>query len=662
MKSILIGISRPGDADGVPLLKTTQYVARCGSSPEVTFSIDCKQLEFFDNVKGLRYNDGDPSSSAGAISFFQKLMSDIFNNFQYLVIENNDKSPLHIRLITTPMELAQLPFEFIPAPMRTTSTALSPLLADPERIITLTREVLQLSEARYIWPKQPRILFAWAKSPENVPHVEHKNALIEALKPLLKPDKRIPIPEPDTEPFLTELPNATLESISKEIKKAIKEEKNYSHVHILAHGGHVGDLSGIGFRLLLCNEDPEVKEAVKVDGENLINAIIPDKKGPVPIVVTLSACDSANMGNVLEPSGSLVYQLHRAGIPCVFASQFPLTQLGSVDLVKCLYSDLINAKDPREALYWARLKLKSNNSHDWASLVAYARFPEDINEQLHAIRLKMLFTSMKTTGIWVDNLVKHKSDIEADKREYVFKQIEKRLDRSIEELSAYLNPDKESNLETASLRSEHLGLLASAYKRKAEFLYQSIDLNTDTKDNFIVQSTSALKAAKDFYYGGYDADVSSHWNAMQYLSLKAILGGSLEKDEELWNFILHIAKRNEEKAEKAKKSVEKIWSWGTLAELYLLKPLTVAPDDFTKEVKPATNMAKGFLRKIAELGTENAEIPDLYKVEKESTARQFERYIHWWPDIYPNKYSKELKEMAINIRTELPELDVLLKA
>jgi hypothetical protein len=81
--------------------------------------------------------------------------------------------------------------------------------------------------------------------------------------------------------------------------------------------------------------------------------------------------------------------------------------------------------------------------------------------------------------------------------------------------------------------------LGSAYKRKAEFFYRLSQLDPGKKDDHIARSADALKMAKDFYYGGYDADDSNHWAAMQYLSIKAILGESLE-NEEASGMLYHI--------------------------------------------------------------------------------------------------------------------------
>jgi hypothetical protein len=90
----------------------------------------------------------------------------------------------------------------------------------------------------------------------------------------------------------------------------------------------------------------------------------------------------------------------------------------------------------------------------------------------------------------------------------------------------------------------------------------------------------------------------------------------------------------------------------------LLKPLTVAANKFEEEKETATAKAKEYMNKIAAMGKDTGD-PGIYNAEKESTARQFERYIHWWPDMFAATYRKELKDMAISIREELPPLEAL---
>jgi len=112
MRTLIIGIARTGDADNHLLSPDISYISMCGSYPEATFSINCRQQEFYEKAKLLRYTDGDPNASAPAISFFKKLITQIYTDLKYLLIDDTDKTPLHIRLITAPIELAQLPFEF----------------------------------------------------------------------------------------------------------------------------------------------------------------------------------------------------------------------------------------------------------------------------------------------------------------------------------------------------------------------------------------------------------------------------------------------------------------------------------------------------------------------------------------------------------------------
>lgn len=638
MKSIIIGISRPGDPDDVLLSPNVNYVSRCGTRPEKTFVINCKQNDFYNQVNRLRYNSGNPVYAKNAIDYFQKLTGSAFNDLKYLEIDSADTSPFHIRLVTTPMELAQLPFEFVPANWDNAGPANVPLLANPNRVITLTREVLQESEARYVWPKQPRILFAWAQPSEDVPYEEHRKALLESLQPLLVPKKDQADPEPFWDGFLTEISNASLQTIKAAIEKASNEGKPYSHVHLLAHGGYAQGFYGVEFRLLLCASDGGPGDEEKVEGADLKDAVIPANRANGPIVVTLSACDSANIGNVITPTGSLVYQLHLAGIPCVFASQFPLTVEGSNDLVRLLYKNLINAADPRLTLYDARMILLKNGSHDWASLVAYARFPEDIDGQLEAIRLKMLFRSMKTTNEWVDHIIKYRNALSEEKKAIILADINERLDKAIAELSFFLNTGKKSMLETAALRSEHMGLLGSAYKRKAEFHFRQMAFSETNKDASVQSSRENLSLAREFYYGGYDADEANHWTIMQYFSLKIITGEPLsEGDRQLWVYIQFITERKQQKAVAAKEKKEELWACGTLAELYLLKPYTGTKEAFEALAADSLLKCKEYLSLIG--ASKEDEIMD-------STRRQFDRYVSWWPEIYGKNYPQMLKEMA----------------
>jgi hypothetical protein len=307
----------------------------------------------------------------------------------------------------------------------------------------------------------------------------------------------------------------------------------------------------------------------------------------------------------------------------------------------------VNGCDPRTALYKTRFALK-DSFHDWASVIAYARFPENINEQLLSTELQMLFDTMKTTAAWVDHVFRFIDKITPDKKEGIFNMLRQKLDNSIEKLSDRLEKsDKKVSTLNGVDAAEHLGLLGSAYKRKAEYLYHLVQLQPENKEGLLTGSLEALKTAKDFYYAGFDASPVSHWNAMQYLSLKAVLDGIIEND--IWVVVKFMAEKDEKKAIKES---DKVWSWGTLAELYMLQPFLSAGSSDEKG-SASLVMSKNYIAMI------NSKSND-FNQQKESMARQLERYIYWFPQLIASDNVKQLKESAGELRALLPPIEELI--
>ena len=644
MKSLIIELSRPGTPDNHNLSPDTRYIALCGTYPEVNVLVNCNQFKFFEVIKNLRYSNANPAATRKAVAFCESLVTKLFADLDYPDLQQQHDEPLHIRLVANPMELAQLPFEFVRLPLNADIPATGAMLADPGRMVTFTREVRQKSDAGYVWPHVPRVLFAWAQPSETVPFEPQRQALIQVLTPLAKPANNSADPEPDIGPYFTELPHASLYLIKQKMQEAVTEGRPYTHVNILAHGGHEADWSGFEFQLVLCEKDSTDKEEL-VPGNRLAEALI--SKTHVPVVVSLSACDSANVGNVLLPAGSLVYQLHLAGIPCVFASQFPLTQNGSVVLVRTLYSELVNGCDPRTALYKTRMALKEENSHDWASLVAYARFPDDIDTQLQDARLKRLFAGMKTSNAWVDHVFRNWENIETGKREQIVLQLHQRIEGSIADLSELLI-DGRSTIKNADMKGEHLGLLGSACKRKAEYLWRLSELTGDPAKDLATQSSGQLKLAGQYYKAGFDAYALSHWNAAQYLSLKAATGDSLLTEFNAWIVAEFMAARVLSSDASAG---DKFWAMGSLAELHLLWPLIVKE---ASEVEKTAhrNSAMNYVTQMQGHDT-------TFNAGKESMVRQLDRYILWWSAMYPSSFPKDILEAAGKMRAVFPPLDEL---
>ena len=591
------------------------------------------QQQFNDCTSQLRYTGNNASAPRLAREALEKVVRGIFSEIPDLHGEARDVNWLHLRLVVTPRELGLLPFEFVLTPGGFAGAGVTPFLMNPLRLTTLTREVRQAAPRTYQWPTVPRVLFTWAEPGHAVPHARQLDNLLKALSPWAKPISNNAEPVPNLRPLYTELPRATLDDIREEFKKA-----SYTHVHILAHGTDITDADGRRFALAL-HKAGAPKETDAVDGTRLANALVVVEGGEArrPAVVVVSACDGGNQGSPILPGASLAHSLHTYGIPYVLASQFPLTEEGSVALVNELYPRLFCGEDPRCALYHLRQVLANNpDVHDWASLVAYARFPEDLGVQLEAVRLAAVLEAMKTGNAWADHALKHREKIEN-----TFSDVSLRLDKAIQDLEHLLKQGSARD-DNPKLIGENLGLLGSAYKRKAEHLYRLAAIQPGAAEDFCKQSKQALEAARKWYRQGHDSMLSHHWTGCQYLSLTAVSKGTLVDDLDRWTVIHFAAEQVLQKPE------GRIWALGSMAELYLLKVLTVPSDQFAAAQPEAMKEARKHLRDLDDVGGDFA---------KESTARQLDRYINWWPDAFPTKSTQRLKEMAIELRAILPQLD-----
>ena len=236
---------------------------------------------------------------------------------------------------------------------------------------------------------------------------------------------------------LTILTDATIGKIRGECEK-----NSYTHVHILAHGGSYVDSGQTRYGLVLCDDDKQ-GAAFVVDGVRLAEALhvkFANASGcSCPVVVSLATCDAGNVGSVVAPGGSIAHDLHAHDVPWVFASQFPLTKRGSVKFTEHLYGGLLDGQDPRKLLRRLRLSLHvtRRHDHDWASLVAYASTPEDLEAKVEMFRSHQNQRAIDT--------VLHRADY-----------YQRVADEAIK------NNDKESE---AKLRGEFQDALASARTR-----------------------------------------------------------------------------------------------------------------------------------------------------------------------------------------------------
>lgn len=669
MQTITVKIERSGTLSGHQLSPNVEYIAACDDQPSSSIKIGFDQAIFNQRKEKLRYFNVAEVDRVESIAFFGQEMKKILDGIGTLGIEiNRQNVPLHMRLIIEARELVQLPFELTRNLEGVSGESTIEFLLNPGRLFTMTREVRQPGHVEYAWPVVPRILFVSANPHEKVPHQEHFEVLRDIVKELVGPIKATAEPIPDIPEMLSVLPQASLRSIKEAIKQGIKQNKPFTHIHILAHGGKdANSLAAEEFKLLF-HDNQDAKQPAFVGGNELAMAILQTDGDKVsyPAVVSLMACDSANTNDLMLPSGSFAHQLHENGIPCVFASQFPLTIPGSIDLVKVLYEKLLfDGEDPRKALYAVRKELSKKNNHDWASLIAYTRFPANIDSQMKDYRLKVYFQFLKTSNNWSEHILTHRNSLPSEKQESVLDKISNRLEISISNFEKLFMEWKKTEVDGDRL-AEHSGLIGSAYKRKAEHLFRLANFyreKAETPDADAAKklneqaldeeqkSRDSLKVAKNWYEAGFNNRPQNHWTGIQFLSLTAITKGTLESVANVASVVKFMAEKDEGAAGDP---ITRIWAWGTLIEYYLLESLTAPQNDVAGVKGMAFVKAEAFATRLAGAISEFTFDPRIQKnnivFAQESTLRQIDRYTWWWPVMYKDTFRPELTGMAEQIK------------
>ena len=80
---------------------------------------------------------------------------------------------------------------------------------------------------------------------------------------------------------------------------------------------------------------------------------------------------------------------------------------GSTILADLLYEGLMRGDDPRSVLHHLRLCLRAecSDTHDWASVVAYAAMPPDFDEQVREARQQQSQRAINVAFSRVDELM-----------------------------------------------------------------------------------------------------------------------------------------------------------------------------------------------------------------------------------------------------------------
>jgi hypothetical protein len=498
-------------------------------------------------------------------------------------------------------ELGLLPFELL------LDGAGGPCFASRERPVVLTRRIRQafIGQKEH-WPTVPRVLFAYANPgyghfPE-VPWREHLDALAWALRPWTGGGAS----DPGHSGVLTELPDASFESLSQTLREADsgsggKTPRPYTHVHLLAHGALLPDPlipNNPEYAVALCSADRQPTRFQQIT--SLLQGL--ERK---PFVVSYMICDSANNFNPLREERNITQVTHEVGVPIVVGSQLPLTFSGSCQIVEGLYGGILNGRDVRSALHEVRCRLyeKKDTGHDWLSLVSYVRLPEGYEDYLEESVLVRELAALRTIGRRVDALLENPASTRDEYDEVIY---------TVRERIGVLEQQM-SRIDALKIRrgvfEENAGLLGSAWKRLAELLFQRNRAGGEQAEASLRQQRDAMEMARDWYKRAADHNLSHHWSAVQYLSLQAVLSGEL-KEVHYWHAALQAATNDAVRE-------NEIWAYGSLAELYLLDPAG-DPDS-------SVQMAAGALRTLT---VRARAAGDDFPVE--STRKQLLRYIRWW--------------------------------
>ena len=338
-----------------------------------------------------------------------------------------------------------------------------------------------------------------------------------------------------------------------------------------------------------------------------------------PVVVTLASCDSGNVGSVMTPGASLAHHLHEAGIPLVIASQLPLSFRGAAILAETLYSGLLWGEDPRAIIHQLRQELcvRCPETHDWASIVAYAALPADFERQVDRVKLERRRFAVDTAMARID-LDEQAPSLALASTPSDGRAAESASDRALKEAMAHLRAamPRRDEVERQKLRGETLGRLGGAEKRHAHILVRRAAALPASPQRAALDAEvrATLESARAHYLEAFRLDMSAGWALVQRLALDLALGEAL--DESQWITARGISLF----ALGAGTPHDVISAHGTLTELYVLAQ--VLPDTHEARVSAPESARRPLDALLARV---NAASLDAYSVR-----HQLARYTTWW--------------------------------
>lgn len=679
MRTITLELLRHGPPHNQLLSPLTDYLALCENHSAVSWHVPFEHNQMLYRLRALSYQMGEEPREFQMVDTARTL-GELLGKIPGLTAALNRQEAgearrngdcdsdrvTHLRLILSASELALLPFELAMAPSGFPGAG-QPLLLQSQQPVCITRETRRVAEEFIVWPKRPRVLFAYASPPgfEPVPAEAHLLALRRALIPWLA----LPDDLSEQERFervaqrLTVIPDASVATL-----EAACASGQYTHVHILAHGVEARNDYDVRYGLAL-HSGVEAAGHEVVSGERLASILRAPKRDEPgcfthPAVVTLASCNSGNVGTVTGVGASIGHALHEAGVPLIVASQFPLSFGGSVMLVQDLYEGLLWGEDPRKLLVALRRRLHARfrTTHDWASLTAYASLPPDFDTQLAEAGIQQAMRSIDNALQMADRVLQTFSMRETARRGTSGQTPEtKKRELLAQALASVAEARRrlEAGMDTyPRQRGRILAQLATVAKRETQLRFHALNgwqpgVSDLTKEG--AQIIEGLERARSLYWDAYLLRRAEPWVLVQYLPLTLMLQemGRLPKplnraDQDTLSLWLTAEVQSLSDAETGDAS-NRAWAYGNLAELYLLAPLI----DGLTAMRPNWD----FAQRAVDAGQRIVALTKASSFNVFSTRRQVLRYLEWFSELASNFHT--LDATAEQLLNALPASEQL---
>ncbi len=640
VRSVTLEFLRAGPPHNQLLSPLTPYLAICGEAGATVVHVEWEHAAFERRLEELRYEEGAAESPARRLAIVEqtglqvaRLLGSVPALSGVLSFDKEaEVSELtHLRLVLSASELGLVPYELSKIPSGLEMPADNWMLLQSQVPTCLTRHIRSVPYVRK-WPTEPRILFVAADTdPDELPFDYHKQVLIDAVSPWLKPEEEEPKEDSDGKSehygdILTILPDATMEDV-----RALCSRTIYTHIHVLAHGGEDDEADRVAYGIGLGGRI--------VRGDQFATAISRSSADydHRPCTVSLAVCDGANIGSVVAAGASFAHSLHQSGIPLVIAAQFPLSFEGSVTALRRMFGGrdgLLWGGNPLFMLHELRRELfveHQHESHDWASLVIYEALPpvHELEEHLalyHYSQAKRALRCAESRGWRGLERDGNGSKQEIEKISY------DTLVQALRVGALRCRTAREALPESGPFSLEARHFKARNFKAQAEWNFlvaQKRELDEYQRLTSLGYCYRHLENALDEYVTAVSRYIvgartvqfqdpnALHWIIVQMMGMSTVLGRPIERA--YWG----VGELSARECLNIDDRDQRAWANASLAELYLLRLAnnSFAEKEQSREVR---EKARGHLRAMARLFDTKGSFP-IY-----STFFQFQRYQWWW--------------------------------